>query len=107
MPLPVSVNVQTDRLPPAVESTAYFVICEALANIVKHADARRAAITVRQRNGTVHLTVEDDGAGGASTPAGGGLAGLTDRVTALGGLLRLDSPAGRGTRLTAELPCES
>jgi signal transduction histidine kinase len=106
LPLPVQVSVETGRLPPAVESTAYFVVCEALANAVKHAGAGRVAVTVRRVDGTVHLAVEDDGGGGATIVVGGGLAGLADRMAALGGYLRLDSPAGIGTRLTAELPCE-
>ncbi|MEV4512265.1 ATP-binding protein [Dactylosporangium sp. NPDC049525] len=107
MPLPVNVTVDTGRLPAAVESTAYFVICEALTNVVKHAAATRADVTVQRRDGTVRLTVADDGTGGASAATGGGLAGLTDRVAALGGTLHVDSPAGAGTRLTVELPCAS
>jgi signal transduction histidine kinase len=90
-----------------VASTAYFVVCEALANAVKHAAATRAAVTVEHRGAELHVTVADDGGGGAATPAGGGLAGLTDRVAALGGRMRLDSPVGAGTRLTVELPCAS
>jgi len=107
MPLPVHVTVDTHRLPAAVESTAYFVICEALTNIVKHASATQADVTVRRGERTVRVTVTDDGAGGATANAGGGLAGLTDRVAALGGHLDLDSSAGAGTRLTVELPCAS
>jgi signal transduction histidine kinase len=106
-PLPVRVLVETDRLDPAVASTAYFVVCEALTNTVKHAAATRAEVTVRHHGGELRVTVTDDGGGGAATPAGGGLAGLTDRVAALGGRLRLDSPVGAGTRLTVELPCAS
>jgi signal transduction histidine kinase len=106
LPLPVQVSVQTERLAPAVESTAYFVVCEALTNVVKHAHARRASVDIGRSDGTVHLAVSDDGVGGASATAGGGLAGLTDRVAALGGRLQLDSPAGAGTRLRVELPCE-
>jgi signal transduction histidine kinase len=107
LPLPVQVDVDAGQLPPAVESTAYFVICEALVNVVKHADAARATVAVHRRTGTVHLTVDDDGAGGATITANGGLAGLTDRVSALGGRLAVHSPTDAGTRLTVELPCES
>ncbi len=107
MPLPVHVTVDTGRLPAAIESTAYFVVCEALANIVKHADATRAGVTVHRDDGMIHVTVTDDGTGGATVSPAGGLAGLTDRVAALGGRLTLDSPAGAGTRLTVELPCAS
>ena len=88
-------------------STAYFVVCEALTNTVKHAAATRAAVTVQHRGAELHVTIADNGSGGAATPAGGGLAGLTDRVTALGGQVRLHSPVGAGTRLTVELPCAS
>jgi signal transduction histidine kinase len=106
-PLPVRVTVTADRLAPAVASTAYFVVCEALTNIVKHADATRAEVTVRRSGDELHVAIADDGLGGATTPAGGGLAGLADRVAALGGRLRVDSPAGAGTQLTVELPCAS
>jgi signal transduction histidine kinase len=107
MPLPVHATVDTGRLPTAVEATTYFVICEALTNVVKHAVATRADVTVQRADSIVRVTVTDDGAGGATANAGGGLAGLTDRVAALGGHLHLDSPAGAGTRLTVELPCAS
>jgi signal transduction histidine kinase len=107
MPLPVHVNVGADRFPTAVESTVYFVICEALTNIVKHAAATHADVTVRLDGSAVRVTVTDDGIGGATASVGGGLAGLTDRVAALGGSLHLHSPAEAGTRLTVELPCAS
>jgi signal transduction histidine kinase len=107
MPLPVRVTVDTDRLPTAVESTTYFVICEALTNIVKHAAATRADVTVRRGDNIVQVGISDDGTGGATMSPGCGLAGLTDRVAALGGHLTLDSPTGAGTRLTVDLPCAS
>jgi signal transduction histidine kinase len=107
MPLPVHIIIDTGRLPAAVESTAYFVICEGLANAVKHAAATHADVTVQRGDGTVRVTVSDDGAGGATANGPGGLAGLNDRVAALGGHLNLDSPAGAGTRLMVELPCAS
>jgi signal transduction histidine kinase len=107
LPLPVRVTVDTGRLPAAVESTAYFVICEALTNIVKHAEATRADVTVRRGDNTVQVSISDDGTGGATMNPGGGLAGLADRVAALGGHLSLDSPADAGTRLAVELPYAS
>jgi signal transduction histidine kinase len=106
VPMPVQVAVDTERLPAAVESTAYFVICEALANVVKHARAHRATVTVDRRHGSVRITVDDDGIGGANPATGGGLAGLSDRIAALGGRIHLDSPPAAGTRLKVELPCE-
>ena len=103
-PLPVSVSAPSERFASTVESTAYFVACEALANVAKYAQASQAQITVAQRNG--HLTVEvaDDGIGGAHAAPGSGLAGLLDRVAALDGTIAIDSPPGAGTKVTAELP---
>ena len=103
-PVPVELNVARERLPQAVEATAYFVACEALANVVKHADARHATIEVTRTNGRVAIEVADDGAGGADS-AGAGLSGLRDRVEALDGRLEVASPAGGGTRVTAAIPC--
>jgi PAS domain S-box-containing protein len=103
-PVPVELNALPDRrLPEPVEVAAYFVVAEALANVQKHAGARR--IVVRATDDRHRLTVEvsDDGVGGADL-AGGGLRGLADRVEALGGRLTLESPAGAGTRLRAEVP---
>jgi signal transduction histidine kinase len=88
-----------------VEQTGYFVASEALANAAKHSAARKVAIDVRRADGTLVLDVADDGVGGAD-PNGAGLRGLADRVAAAGGRLRLTSPPGEGTRLTAELPCQ-
>jgi signal transduction histidine kinase len=103
-PVPVDVTAEAERFPPAVEATAYFVACEALANAVKHAAAARVAIDVTRTNGRVAITVVDDGAGGAD-PNGLGLRGLRDRVEALDGRLEIVSAAGRGTRVTAAIPC--
>ncbi|WP_170153851.1 sensor histidine kinase [Actinoplanes italicus] len=108
--LPLAVDVEIDtagRLPPMVETAVYFVVCEALANVVKHARARRAGVALRRTTSGVDLVVSDDGAGGARVTPGGGLAGLADRVAALNGRLHVDSSPGCGTRLTLELPCES
>ena len=93
------------RLPEPVEQAGYFVASEALANAAKHSVARKVVIDVRQAGGMLVLDVVDDGVGGAD-PDGAGLRGLADRVAAAGGRLRLTSPAGDGTRLTAELPCD-
>jgi signal transduction histidine kinase len=106
VPLPVSLDVPDGRFAAPVEATAYFVACEALTNVVKHARASAAAITVERRNGVLTIEVTDDGVGGAQAAAGSGLRGLADRVEALGGRLTItDSPAG-GTRVVGEIPCD-
>ena len=106
-PIPVELDVTEERLPPQVEATAYFVTCEALANIVKHAGASKASIVARRENGLLRVEVEDDGVGGAQAQERSGLSGLADRVEALGGRLRIESPSGNGTVVVAEIPCES
>jgi signal transduction histidine kinase len=106
-PVPVAL-VGTDdvqRLPRPVEVAAYYVISEALANVAKYAQATEATVTVRRANGSVTVEVADDGIGGADAAVGSGLRGLSDRVASLDGTLALDSPAGSGTRLRAEIPC--
>lgn len=103
--LPVTVSVPPKRFAAVVEMTAYFVVCEALANIAKHARASAATVTVQQTKGRLVVEVSDDGLGGADPGRGSGLTGLVDRVATLGGRLRIDSPIGRGTRVRAELPC--
>ncbi len=101
--LPVDVDVTRERLAPEIEASAYFVVAEALTNVVKHAQAAKAEVTAAVDNGTLRLEVRDDGVGGAD-PEGHGLLGIYDRVAALGGRLRIDSPRGGGTVVTAELP---
>ncbi len=104
-PLPVDLEVEGEaRLPEPVESAAYFVVSEALTNIAKYAQATHATVAVRRTNGRVTVEVTDDGVGGADAAGGSGLRGLADRLAALDGTLRLDSPAGHGTRLHAEIP---
>jgi signal transduction histidine kinase len=104
-PVPVEVDTDVDgRLPGPVESAAYFVVSEALANVAKYARATQATVSVRRENGRVTVEVADDGVGGADAARGSGLRGLADRVAALDGTLSLESPAGRGTRLRAEIP---
>jgi signal transduction histidine kinase len=95
------------RLPPQVELAAYFVACEALTNVAKYARANEASIRVCRRDGMAVVEVGDDGVGGADEAAGSGLQGLADRVAALDGTLRILSPPGAGTVITAELPCAS
>jgi signal transduction histidine kinase len=87
-----------------VESAAYFVACEALANTAKYAQASHATVSIQQQNGRLIVEVADDGVGGARTDEGTGLTGLQDRIAALDGLLTIDSPKGCGTKVIAELP---
>jgi signal transduction histidine kinase len=93
-----------DRMEPAVESTAYFVVAEALTNVAKHSRATEVQISLRRTAAGLVITVTDDGVGGASPAKGHGLAGLVDRVHAAGGVLTVESPDGAGTTLTAALP---
>ena len=96
-----------ERLPEPVELAAYFVACEALANVAKYAQATQATVRVWSRSGLAIIEIADDGVGGADESAGTGLQGLADRVAALDGTLRILSPPGGGTVVTAELPCAS
>ncbi len=104
-PIPVELaDVPEDRLPEPIEAAAYFVVAEALTNVVKYAHASQATVTVERVNGHAVVEIADDGIGGADPDRGSGLRGLADRVSALDGRMRLDSPAGAGTRLRAEIP---
>jgi signal transduction histidine kinase len=103
-PIPVEVAAPDAKLPPEVEAVAYFLCSEALANVAKHASASRVSLSVTTGDGRVRIEVEDDGLGGADPARGTGLRGLVDRVEALGGTFNLESPAGAGTRLAAEIP---
>jgi signal transduction histidine kinase len=119
-PLPTTVQTEIEaRLPDQVESAAYFMVSEALANAAKHSAARQVSIIASWQPGLLTVLVDDDGVGGAASSGQGavsqhtashhggtGLRGLTDRIEALGGTLTLSSPPGQGTRLRAELPCE-
>lgn len=99
-------TVPLGRLPdPGVETAAYFVVAEALTNVAKHSHARRCAIGLRHSEGTLRVWVTDDGVGGAAVGKGHGLRGLEDRLLAVGGLLRISSPSGGPTTITAVLPC--
>jgi signal transduction histidine kinase len=93
------------RLEPAVETAAYFVVAEALTNVAKHSHARRCAIGLRHNDEALRVWVTDDGVGGAALDKGHGLQGLDDRLHAAGGRLRVTSPCGGPTTITAELPC--
>jgi signal transduction histidine kinase len=106
-PIPIELDVVEGRLPPQVESAAYFVACEGIANVVKHAQANTVKVSAHRRDGLLVVAVEDDGIGGAAEKPGSGLRGLADRVEAAGGRLRVESPAGGGTRIVAEIPCAS
>lgn len=107
MPVETRIDDGVDRrLPPDVEATVYFVACEALANVVKHAGAGAATLTMSRRDGTVAVAVADDGRGGADAD-GSGLRGLADRVEALGGRLVVASSLDGGTTVSAEIPCAS
>ena len=105
---PISVTVVTvddaERWPPLVESAAYFVVSEALTNVLKYARATSATIRVAPRDEVLVVEVADDGCGGAKPSEGSGLGGLRDRVEALDGTFVLDSPPGAGTRIRVELP---
>jgi signal transduction histidine kinase len=98
-------DVPDMRFAPGVEATAYFVVSEALANVAKHARATRAEVAIRQSDGHLAVRICDDGTGGARLDGGSGLRGLADRVASVGGVLRVDSPPGAGTRLEADIPC--
>jgi signal transduction histidine kinase len=107
-PVPVELAVGLpvgQRLAPAVENTAYFVVSEALANIAKHSEATVCRVTVVREGGRLRVVIEDDGRGGAVLAPGHGLAGLADRLRAVDGVLTVESPRGGPTRLIGELPC--
>jgi signal transduction histidine kinase len=104
LPLPVRVIVPATRVAAAAEATAYFVACEALANIVKHAKAASATVTVRIAESQLSLEIVDDGVGGVKS-TGYGLSNIQDRVNALDGEVTIVSPPGGGTRLEVRIPC--
>jgi signal transduction histidine kinase len=93
-----------ERLQPAVEATAYFVVAEALANVAKYAEATQASVRVDHQDDRLVVEIRDDGRGGADPANGSGLRGLADRVGALAGRFEVDSTSGWGTRVRAELP---
>jgi signal transduction histidine kinase len=106
-PIPTDIEVDVEPRPPAaVESTAYFIVGEALTNIAKHSDAKHGTVRVRRGEGSVVVEVTDDGSGGARIRPGGGLAGLADRAATIDGVITVVSPLGGPTVLRADLPCE-
>jgi signal transduction histidine kinase len=106
--LPVTVqSTVRDRLPDTVELAAYFVVAEALTNVVKHASATEASVLLEREAGVLRVTVTDDGVGGARVAADSGLAGLRDRLEALDATLVIESAPAEGTTVSAEIPCGS
>ncbi|MEU1373126.1 sensor histidine kinase [Streptomyces triculaminicus] len=105
-PLPVRVRVDlAERPAPAIEAVAYFVVSEALTNVVKHARAAGAEVRVERAGGILIVVVSDDGVGGADPSGGTGLAGLAKRVASVDGTFSISSPEGGPTVVTVELPC--
>ena len=107
-PVPVELAVgltEGQRLSPAVENSAYFLVSEALANVAKHSEATGCRVTVVCEDGRLRVVITDDGQGGAVLAPGHGLAGLADRLLAVDGVLTVDSPRGGPTRVIGELPC--
>ncbi|MGZ8687168.1 MAG: sensor histidine kinase, partial [Gaiellaceae bacterium] len=106
-PVPVAVEAPVGRVAASVEAAAYFVACEALTNAVKHASATQVSLSATRDNGTLRVSITDDGVGGAVARRGSGLAGLRDRVAAHGGTLEIRSPRGGGTCVEVAIPCAS
>jgi signal transduction histidine kinase len=102
--LPVTVDVTAERFPEAVEATAYFIVAEALTNVVKHAAANTVGVSAFVENDALHVEIRDDGVGGAQMDGSSGLVGLSDRAAALNGELRVQSAPGAGTVVLARLP---
>ena len=104
-PMPVEVDVRTQaRLSEPIEVATYYVVAEMLTNVAKHAHAEAVQVDVEQLDGTLRVSVRDDGVGGADPARGSGLVGLMDRVAALGGVMVVESPIGRGTSVQVQLP---
>ncbi|WLQ32386.1 sensor domain-containing protein [Streptomyces castrisilvae] len=104
-PVPVTVRLELRERPDQViEQAVYFCAAELLTNVARHSGARSAELTAHASDGRIRLTVRDDGRGGAAPGAGSGLTGLAERLAAVDGALRIDSPAGGPTTVTAELP---
>jgi signal transduction histidine kinase len=107
-PVPAALDIDVGRrLPDPIEVTAYYVMSEALANVLKHASASLVRITLNSNDESLDLTIHDDGVGGADPRDGSGLAGLMDRVAAVGGTMCITSPTGAGTSLRVQIPAGS
>jgi signal transduction histidine kinase len=104
--VPVATDVSPERLPSTIEATAYFVVSEALTNVMKHSGAQRVDVKAEVNGGALRVEVRDDGVGGAEPGSTSGLTGLRDRVEAFGGTIEVVSPAGRGTSVCVEIPIE-
>lgn len=104
IPVGVEVDLPT-RQPDEVEGTAYFVVVEALTNIAKHSHATEANVSISRNGSWLRIEISDNGLGGADPTRGTGLSGLKDRIQALDGRMRVESPAGGGTRVVVEIPC--
>lgn len=105
IPVRVDVDLPTARLPPGVETAAYFATCEALTNVARHSGATDAALTVGLSHARLRIEITDNGRGGADPERGSGLTGLADRVAVVDGELSLSSPPGGPTRVVVEIPC--
>lgn len=107
-PVPVELHIDAcERLPEKFEVTIYYLISEALTNVLKYAHASAVRIDLKSDDSQIRLRVRDDGIGGADPARGSGLAGLEDRVQALGGTIQVTSPTGSGTSLAVTIPCPS
>ena len=106
-PIPVTVEGSVGRLPNAVELAAYFLVSEALTNVVKHSSASEATVRLERSAEVLRIAVADDGVGGARPAPNSGLAGLRDRLEALDGKLLVETEPGHGTSISAEIPCGS
>ena len=109
IPLPITLELDSQRapLPPPVESVGYFVVSEALTNVVKHAHAHELRLRIERTNGQLAIEIDDDGIGGAGAGTGTGLTGMLERIEAVDGRLSVNSLPGGGTRILAEVPCGS
>ena len=107
LPIPVRLRITPDQLDEDLVTTAYYVAAEAITNAAKYASASAVAVSVEQTDAGLEILIRDDGCGGAEARTGSGLAGLADRVAAVGGTFRLKSPIGGGTIIEAVLPCGS
>jgi signal transduction histidine kinase len=105
--VPVTIAVPEERLDEPIEAAAYFLVSESLANVAKYARASAVHVNVTRRNGNTVVEVDDNGVGGADPAFGSGLRGLSDRVQALDGTFRIESPSGGGTHIQAVIPCAS
>jgi signal transduction histidine kinase len=104
LPIEVDLEVPDERLAPQLEATTYYIVSEALTNVVKHAGAGAAHVAIRRDGAILRVGVTDDGRGGADPAKGSGIVGLRDRAEAVGGRITVVSTRGRGTVLTAALP---